>query len=153
MTLMHQKQTIQDTVSDQVVEWDLDRPIDVYLESGYGPPLRWKLYEFKPRTRDLLGQFQYLQDPKTGTQQRIHKYSPPLGLSKLDATDDQHVEEYLKRLLEDDCLLDLGWSCFEEESQVDGEDFQATLLACMCELYTRTRDEDVSNTPSVPSPR
>lgn len=67
MTLMHQKQTIEDTVKDQVLDWDQQHPIDIYLTSGYGPPLRWKLYEFKPRTNDLLGQFQYLQDPSTST--------------------------------------------------------------------------------------
>lgn len=144
MTLMHQKQTIEDTVNDQVVEWDFDNPIDVYLTSGYGPALRWKLYEFKPRTEELLGQFQYLQDPVTGLSQRYKKYSPPFGLIKLDSADDMHFENYLEQLLSEEYLWELGWTCFEEESQVDSDFFQARLLDLVCKLYTKTQDYDVS---------
>ena len=145
MTLMHQKQTIEDCVNDQVLEWDHQNPIDVYLTSGYGPALRWKLYEFRPRTDELLGQFQYLQDPTTGISQRFQKYSPPFGLLKLDSSDDAHFEEYLDTLMNPDYLWELGWTCFEEESQVDSDCFQANLLVLMCKLYQDTHDYDVSS--------
>lgn len=145
MTLMHQKQTIEDTVADQVLHWDKDHPITVYLTSGYGPPLRWSLHEFKPRTNDLLGQFQYLQDPVTGQQKRYHKYSPPFGLLKLDSSDDDYLNKYLDTLLTPEYLWDLGWTCFEEESQVDDDSFQARLVDCMCTLYLQTGDPDVSS--------
>lgn len=144
MTLMHQKQTIEDTVKDQVVQWDELHPIDVYLTSGYGPPLRWKLHEFRPRTNDLLGQFQYMQDPNTGRLLRYHKYSPPIGLIKLNASDDSHFDDYLNILLDDQYIWELGWTCFEEESQVDASQFQASLLNQMCVLYVKTQDPDVS---------
>ena len=144
MTLMHQKQTIEDCVNDQVLEWDLQSPLDVYLTSGYGPALRWKLYEFKPRTDELLGQFQYLQDPTTGVSRRFQKYSPPFGLIKLDSADDMHFENYLESLLSPEYLWDLGWTCFEEESQVDSDAFQARLMDLVCKLYTETHDYDVS---------
>jgi hypothetical protein len=39
MTLMHQKQTIEDCVQDQVVQWYHLRPVEVNLTSGYGCPL------------------------------------------------------------------------------------------------------------------
>ena len=145
MTLMHQKQTIEDTVADQVVTWDKEHPITVYLTSGYGPPLRWTLHEFKPRTNDLLGQFQYLQDPATGRQQRIHKYSPPFGLLKLDSNDDEYLNGYLESLLAPQWLWDMGWTFFEEESEVDEGSFQARLLASMCKLFQSTENHDVSN--------
>ncbi|KAK3710302.1 hypothetical protein LTR37_010368 [Vermiconidia calcicola] len=145
MTLMHQKQTIEDTVKDQVLDWDQQHPIDIYLTSGYGPPLRWKLYEFKPRTNDLLGQFQYLQDPRTGVSQRYHKYSPPFGLIKLDASDDSQFEKYLDDLLSEEYLWEFGWTCFEEESQIDPDMFQATLLNLMCKLYQETQDYDLKH--------
>lgn len=144
MTLMHQKQTIEDTVVDQVQSWDMDHPITVYLTSGYGPPLRWILHEFKPRSQDLLGQFQYLQNPATGQHVRMHKYSPPFGLLKLDNADDDYLKNYLKTLLADDWIWDLGWTCFEEESQVDEEHFQARLVELMCELFRKTSDAAVS---------
>ena len=138
MTLMHQKQTIEDCVHDQVLHWDLHNPVDVYLTSGYGPALRWKLYEFKPRTDELLGQFQYLQNPMTGTSVRYQKYSPPFGLAKLDTSDDSHFETYMERLLHSEHLWEFGWTCFEEETQID--DFQARLLDLVCNLYMQTQD-------------
>ena len=150
MTLMHQKQTIEDTVKDQVLRWDKNRPLHVNLTSGYGPALVWKLYEFQPRTRDLLGQFQYLQNPDTGFTERLHKYSPPFGLMKLDASDDSRFEEYMEELLSPEYLSDFGWTCFEEECQVDPDHFQAKLLHMMCTLYTTTQDYDVSNSTQEP---
>jgi len=138
MTLMHQKQTIEDCVHDQVLQWDLHNPVDVYLTSGYGPALRWKLYEFKPRTPELLGQFQYLQDTTTGASVRYQKYSPPFGLAKLDTSDDSHFETYMDRLLHPQHLWEFGWTCFEEETQID--DFQARLLDLVCTLYMQTQD-------------
>lgn len=142
MTVMHQKQTIEDTVKDQVAQWDPNW-VEVYLTSGYGPPLRWKLHEFMPRTGDLLGQLQYLQNPDTRQLQSFHKYSPPLGLMKLDASDDDHLEAHLSELLQRQYLVDFGWTCFEEESQVDPDQFQAKMLVMMCTLFHDTRDSKV----------
>ncbi|KAK5113918.1 hypothetical protein LTR85_010451 [Meristemomyces frigidus] len=143
MTLMHQKQTIEDCVKDQVLRWDMENSIDVYLTSGYGPALRWKLYEFLPRTNELLGQLQYLQNPATRASTRYQKYSPPFGLAKLDTSDDGHFEAYMECLLEHQHLWDFGWTCFEEETQIN--DFQAQLLDLMCVLYTQTQDPDLSD--------
>lgn len=142
MTWMHQKQTIEDCVKDQVLEWDLQNSRDVYLTCGYGPALPWKFYEFKPRTNELTGQFQYLQDPTTGTTVRQQKYAPPFGLTKLDTSDDRHFDTYLELLLRREYLWDFGWTCFEEETQID--DFQARLLELVCKLYTNAQDYDVS---------
>ncbi|KAI7223473.1 hypothetical protein KC333_g458 [Hortaea werneckii] len=141
MTWMHQKQTIEDCVKDQVLEWDLQNSRDVYLTCGYGPALPWKLYEFKPRTNELTGQFQYLQDPTTGTTVRQQKYAPPFGLTKLDTSDDRHFDTYLELLLRREYLWDFGWTCFEEETQID--DFQARLLELVCKLYTNAQDYDL----------
>ncbi|KAK5133109.1 hypothetical protein LTR08_008219 [Meristemomyces frigidus] len=141
MTLMHQKQTIEDCVNDQVARWDLTNSIDVYLTCGYGPPLCWKLYEFEPRSEELLGQLQYLQDPVTGASQRYQKYSPPLGLTKLDTSDDTHFETYMDQLLDPQLLADeFGYTCFEEERQID--DFQAKLLDLLCGFYAQTQEYD-----------
>lgn len=146
MTIMHQKQSIEDTIKEQVLGWD-EESIDVYLSSGYGPPLRWTLYEFKPRTTDLLGQFQYTQNRETGEQVREHKYSPPFGIMKLDSSNDVQVENYLTTLMDQRVLLDLGWTFYEEESQMDPDMFQATLLDQMCRLYIQTQDNEVISLP------
>lgn len=151
MTLMHQKQTIEDTVNEHVVEWDTFAPIDVYLTSGYGPPLRWKVHEFRARSDELLTQLQYYQDPKTGVSQAWKKYSPPFGLMKLDQSDDTHFETYLDQLMHPDYLCELGWTFFEEETQVDEEAFQANLLDFLCSLYRGTDDIEVIS--SIQQPR
>lgn len=140
---MHQKQPIEDYVQEQVRGWDVQRPIDVYLTCGYGHALRWRLYEFDPRSPELLGQFQYLQDVGTRRSVRFQKYSPPLGLMKLDPTDDRHFRNYLDELMEQRYLWEFAWTCFEEETQIN--DFQAVLLDLMCTLYKRTGDFDVSS--------
>lgn len=144
MTLMHQKQSIEDTVSQEVAHWDWDNGIDVYLSSGYGPPLRWKMFEFKPRTNELLMQLQYYQDTATGRSAVNRKFSPPFGLIKIDTSDDAHFDAYLDQLLEPHHLHDFGWTCYEEESEVDREEFQAKMLHSMCELYIKTTDPSVS---------
>ncbi len=150
MTVMHQKQSIEDTIQEQVIGWHSGNAIDLYLTSGYGPPLMWKVYEFEARTDDLLGQYQYLQDPATGQLKRYHKFSPPLGLMKLDTSDDVHFNQYLNQCMQPgmECLGDLGWTCFEEESQVDEYEFQAKLLDQMCRLYLATNNIEVCHTNS-----
>jgi hypothetical protein len=145
---MHTKQNIEDCVRYQVRGWDYTRPVEVYLTSGYGHPLRWVLYEFEPTTLELLGQFQYLQDVNTGQSVRFEKWSPPLGLTKLEPSDDYHFKNYLDELMTDEVLVDFPWRCFEEESQIN--DFQATMLAMICELYQGTRDPEVSGLTVLP---
>lgn len=141
-TVMHSKQSIEDCVKYQVHIWDYGRPIQVYLTSGFGPPLCWVLYEFKPATRELLNQYQYLQNVHTRTAEPAEKWSPPLGITKLDPSDDCHFKNYLDELMQDRPLKQFPWTCFEEETQFD--DFQATMLAMICELYQKTNDDDVN---------
>lgn len=144
MTLMHTRQTIEDTVKEQVGGWDERRSVDIYFTHGYGVPLRWKCNEFNPKSPELLGQLQYYQNAVTGISQGYQKYSPPFGLMRIDASDEAHFQSYLDRLMEDDCLPDLGWTCFEEDTQADPGMFQARLLTLMCDLYMQTEDEKVN---------
>jgi len=145
MTLMHQKQPIEDYVQEQVRGWLVHRPIDVYLTCGYGHALRWRLYEFDPSSIELLSQYQYLQHVGTRRSRRFEKYSPPLALMKLDPSDDSRFRTYLDELMEPQYLWEFAWTCFEEETQID--DFQACLLDLLCRLYQSTEDYDVSSTP------
>lgn len=116
-TTMHSKQNIEDCVQDQVQAWDYARPVEVFLTSGYGPPLRWVLHEFRPATMELMAQFQYLQNPHTRQSVRHEKWSPPLGVMKLEPSDDWHFKNYLDELMTDEHLIHFPWRCFEEESK------------------------------------
>ncbi|KAK1809459.1 hypothetical protein LTR12_016174 [Friedmanniomyces endolithicus] len=142
MTGMHQKQSIEDYVADKVARWDKDDSIDIWLTSGYGPALQWKLYEFVPKDEEPCWQLQYLQDPITRQQVSYKKYSPPFGLLRLDLSDDTHFDRYMEQLLSPKHLWEFGWTCFEEETQVV-DDFQARLLQAMCDLSTSTQDAEL----------
>lgn len=148
-TAMHQKQGIEDCVQRHVQAWYYTRPVKVLLTSGYGHPLLWELHEFKPATAELLRQYQYLQDVETGQSVRFEKWSPPLGITKLEPSDIWRFERYLDELMSDEHLHDLPWTCFEEESRFGN--FQASMLDMICKLYLATTDRDVS--VSQPPPR
>ncbi|WPH03804.1 Hypothetical protein R9X50_00668700 [Acrodontium crateriforme] len=141
MTLMHQKQSIEDTVQNEILVWDRDNAIDIYLSSGYGPALKWRVHEFRPKKPDLLQQYQFLQDAATGISIPYRKYSPPFGLMKIETSDISHFEQYLDMLLNYEYLLDFGWTCFEEETDIN--DFQAKMLDLMCHLYMTTEDDEL----------
>lgn len=74
-------------MQEQVQAWDYTHPLKVILASGYGHPLHWVLYEFKPATAELLHQYQYLRDAKTGQSVCFEKWYPPLGMTKLEPSD------------------------------------------------------------------
>ena len=141
-TVMHQKQGIEDCVQKEVQAWDHARPVKVLLTSGYGHSLLGVLHEFNPATEELLRQYQYLQDVETGQSVRFEKWSPPLGIIRLDPSDVWRFERYIDELMTVEHLRDLPWTCFEEESQFD--DFQATMLDMICKLYLATIDRNVS---------
>lgn len=137
---MHQKQTIEDSVASSVLAWDPNNGIDIYLSSGYGPPLLWKVFEFRPKNDEYLHQFQYYQDNDTDQMVRTVNYSPPYGLLKIDTSDETHLDGYLDQLLEPQHLWDFGWSYYEAESLSDERMFQAGVLDLMCKLYLSTTD-------------
>ncbi|PIA90449.1 hypothetical protein CB0940_11232 [Cercospora beticola] len=136
----HQKQSIETFVSSEVVHWHVDNCIDVYLSSGYGPPLPWKLYEFTPRNLEFLYQLQATQDPQSMRTITKKKYSPPYGLLKIDSVDDRNYEAYLEDLLQPQWLKELGESAYAEENLVDEGMFQCKVLDLMCQLYIGTSD-------------
>ncbi|KAH9826832.1 fungal zn binuclear cluster domain containing protein [Teratosphaeria destructans] len=146
-TSFHQKQTLLDQVGKEVARWDEQNCIDVYLTSAYGPALRWKVYEYVPRDRQHLIQYQYLQDVKTGHVHRYEKYSPPFGLMKLASSDEHHFERYLDRLMHPNFLWNFGFVFYDEENLID--DFLPRLVDMMCNLYEQTSDADVTRVHQI----
>lgn len=149
MTVMHQKQGIEDTVVRQVRHWDNRNGINVLLSCGYGPPMTWTLYEFVPVTAELTSQLQYKRDKQTGQIARHQSWSPPFGLMKLDPSDDGHFQRHMAELLLPQHLADFGWIFYREEVHLDPSDFQATLLRLLSELYSHTTDDSVSRRHDV----
>jgi hypothetical protein len=136
----HQKHSVESFVSREVVHWHVDNCIEVYLSSGYGPPLPWRLYEFTPRNNETLFQVQAIQDPQSRRSLTTQKYSPPYGLMRIDSVDDRNYQSYLEDLLHPQWLTQLGESAYAEENHVDDGMFQCKVLDFMCTLYVHTSD-------------
>ncbi|KAJ8608362.1 hypothetical protein MRB53_039702 [Persea americana] len=143
MTQVNEKQWLEDCVIREVDVWDHQNSMDVFLSTGYGPPLQWKLYEFRPKTAELLEQLQYFQDVSTGRTMSRLKYSLPLGLLKVDPGDEAQFDAYVQELLHPEHLSGLGKAFYYEESLVDKHGFQEKLLQCMCKLYLESHDEQL----------
>lgn len=141
-TEMHQIETVKATIMRDV-DGFLDRGIDVSLSCGYGPPLIWKLYEFRPQNAALLEQWQYVQDKRTGCTTRVPKWSPPLGVRQFDELNDAKFESHLTRLLHPNELMHFGRSFYKEERRRDKAMFQAKLLQHMCDLHTNSGDGEL----------
>jgi hypothetical protein len=140
-TCEYQKETIEDYISGHVENWDDSNSIVLDLVCGYGPPLKWKVLEFKPLSERSLVQLQYSQDTQNGASVVQKSYSPPFALPTIAVSDEQGFENFVEACLRAEHLHDLGWACFAEESQVD--DFQARLVTLMCQCLSATKDIDV----------
>lgn len=145
MTAPHTKAKIEDTVKSEVLHWDKEHQLDLYLTVQYGEPLVWKCYEFVPRTTELVTQFQYFRDAATGQSLRRIKYSPPFGLLKIDTSDDHYFNAYLDRLMHPKYLWEFPWCFYEDEKITETKETQAQLLEFMCRLYQNTADATVSS--------
>lgn len=133
VSYMHQIHTVTKEIQ-QNVNKDFDRffdqDINVSLSIGFGPPLNWKLREFKASDQAFLKQSQYVHNSESGESMLNEKWSPPLRVERFDSIDIGNFERYLDQLLEPDVLKRLGVNFYKAESKMDREPekFQATLL-------------------------
>jgi hypothetical protein len=94
------------------------------------------VYEFAPKTQELLRQFQYTTDSRTGKCIRELKKSPPLGMIQLNHKDEQRYDRYINEIV-DNYLVPFAYICFAEEQN----DFQRTLFLMMTRLRPKADDE------------
>lgn len=100
------------------------------------PPIEFELYEFEPRTTELLRQFQYSLDLQTGTRGWVEKSSPPLAMVSIENEDRDRYEQYLNRVVDKhgDKFVD---RCFKYEK----DDFQGRLLKLMQQLKPDNKEQ------------
>lgn len=139
--MIHHKNTIEDTVKDEVVRWK--GAVTIILTAGFGPDLTWEAYEFEPRSDDLLLQYQFFINEQTRTMERRDKWSPPLGIKEL-GREERAFEAYLDEILHTERhLLDFAEVCYVSESS--HETFQEDLLTSMCHLYFAAEEPEVGH--------
>jgi hypothetical protein len=100
------------------------------------PPIECEVYEFEPKTRELLRDFQWFTNPETGRKQRVEKPSPPLAMVQIEHTDRQRYERYLNKIV-DNYLEKFADICFDGVQ----DDFQGRLLRMMIRLKPDNKEE------------
>lgn len=136
MTSMHEDSQLTKFVALHIHQWS-NVEVSLRMTCGQGlPPLSVKVYEFIPKTAELLRQFQYITDPLTGSCVRVEKSSPPLGMIQINHKDEVKYEKYINEVVER-FLTPFGRICFAEEQN----EFQLKLFLMMTRLRPRADDE------------
>jgi hypothetical protein len=95
-----------------------------------------KVYEFAPKTNELLRQFQYNTDPQTGEHVRVEKRSPPLGMVQINHKDERKYDRYI------DLIVDNHLPAFAHAYLgYERNDFQHKLFLMMTQLRPKADDE------------
>jgi len=100
ITRMHEYQTLKDFCAEHIQRW---RSVSITLEFNVIwtlPPITCEVYEFEPKTGELLRQFQYIKDPQTERRVRVEKASPPLAMLAIEQADRHKYDRYLTMIVE-----------------------------------------------------
>ncbi|OCL13162.1 hypothetical protein AOQ84DRAFT_125180 [Glonium stellatum] len=136
VTAMHENSQLTNFVALHIRQWS-NIEVTLRLTCGQGLPyISCKVYEFAPKTQELLRQFQYTTNPGTGQCICELKKSPPLGMIQLNHKDEQRYDRYINEIV-DNYLGPFGYVCFVEEQN----EFQQTLFLMMTRLRPKADDE------------
>jgi len=100
------------------------------------PALECEVYEFEPKTPELLRQFQYFVDPDTRRLSRVEKVSPPLAMVQIEHEDRQKYDKYVSMIVEKH--LD---KFAERLYDIESEDFPTRLYRLMVRFHPDNKEE------------
>jgi hypothetical protein len=100
------------------------------------PPIEFNLYEFEPKTNEILYQMQYVLDESIGKRMWIKKRSPPLGMVVINKEDVNRCEQYLDQVV-DKHLGNFTHRCYRHEK----DDFQGRLFKLITQLKPETKEQ------------
>lgn len=143
MTLYHSKGCLDNYRKETALEWIDQSSRIILVDTGYGPPLSVRTCEYLPRLRQDAQVQHHLQwlPNKKGVFERQWQYNLPIGLMKLDATDQINFDEHMEKLLAPEYLSTLPKAFYQTNSTSD--DFCKQLLGMLCRLREHTADEKV----------
>src|ERR1700761_6219044 len=64
------------------------------------PAMDLELYEFEPKTNELLRQIFYTLNQETGKREWVQKHSPPLAMVCIENVDRQKYDRYLNKVVD-----------------------------------------------------
>jgi hypothetical protein len=131
---MHESQALKTFVGEHIGRWS-GSAIKLKFNCIWGlPPLELEVYEFEPRTMELLSKVEYFT--RNNVQEFVETNSPPLGMVHIEDEDRQKYDRYLNKLV-DNHLDKFASRAFKFEK----DDFQGRLLKLMVRLQPEQKDE------------
>ncbi|KAF2474542.1 uncharacterized protein BDR25DRAFT_109641 [Lindgomyces ingoldianus] len=136
-TQMHEDAQLTHFVSQHIRQWG-NAEITIYMTCGQNamPRIPVKVYEFLPKTQELLRQFQYFTDPVTHKMVRVEKSSPAVGMVHINHNEEKKYDKYINDII-DHHLGAFGELCWME----DDNDFQHKLFMLMMKVKPRSDEE------------
>jgi hypothetical protein len=102
------------------------------------PPIECEVYEFEPRTTEILRKIEYFPGTTNGSRQFVETYSPPLAMVQIKDTDGAKYNRYLDGIVDNPNHLDKFAS---QASKFEKDDFQGRLFNLMVSLHPDQKDE------------
>ena len=136
ITRLHEFQTLKDFCAEHIKRW---KSVSITLEFNVIwtlPPITCEVYEFEPKTRELLRQFQYIKDPQTERRVRVEKASPPLAMLAIEQADRHKYDRYLTMIV-DKYLEPFAELVYDYQN----DDFSVRLLRLMVRFKPDNKEE------------
>jgi hypothetical protein len=132
---MHEPHALKAFVGEHIGGWS-GTAIKLKFSCIWGlPPLELEVYEFEPRTSELLTKVEYFMS-RNNVREFVQTNSPPLGMVQIEDLDRQKYDRYLNRIV-DNHLEKFADRAFKFEK----DDFQGRLLKLMVNLRPEQKDE------------
>ena len=136
ITRIHEPHVLKEFCAEHIKRWS---GVSIKLKLNVIwtlPALECEVYEFEPKTPELLRQFQYFVDPDTRRLSRVEKVSPPLAMVQIEHEDRQKYDKFLSMIVEKH--LD---KFAERLYDIESEDFPTRLYRLMVRFHPDNKEE------------
>jgi len=136
ITRLHEFQELKNFCNDHIKRWT---SAVIRLEFNVIwtlPTITCEVYEFEPKTGELLRQFQYVKDPRSERRIRVEKASPPLAMLAIEQADRHKYDRYLSMIV-DKYLEQFAELVYDYQS----DDFSVRLLRLMVRFKPDNKEE------------
>jgi len=136
ITRIHEPQVLKQFCAQHIKRWS---GVSIKLKFNVIwtlPALECEVYEFEPKTQELLRQFQYITDPETRRRTRVEKASPPLAMVQIDHEDRQKYDKYVTMIVEEHLE-----KFAERLYDIESEDFPTRLYRLMVRFHPDNKEE------------
>jgi hypothetical protein len=132
----HEPQTLKAFVGEHIGRWS-GSAIKLKFTCIFKlPPIECEVYEFEPKTSELLSKIEYFPNTTNGPRQYVETHSPPIGMVHIEDADRTKYDKYLNMIV-DKHLDKFADRLFKFEK----DDFQSRMFKLMVSLHPEQKDE------------